>query len=1737
MARVDALRMADHVRDRLVDLAVAENYVRDEGVSDAIRQLWHGSGSKGGLVSELWVEGAYSSESSNDTLRSLDVEGIFPSDLCSHVDSRGVFPATRPLYWHQSQAIRRAAEPLNGSRPTFVITAGTGHGKTEAFLLPMLSDLWTASARRRDGGMRCLILYPMNALVADQVDRIYEWLKGQDRLSVFHFTSATPEDHRAANQQGEPYWEKCRIRTREEARGFETHDGMSIDHEPYGTVPDIVITNYSMLEYMLCRPQDSRFFGPDLSCIILDEAHLYSGVLAADIMMLLRRLRDRCGVSSDSVLHIATSATLGGSSEDLRDFASAIFSSERDNTSVIKGRLAEHRLGDTEAPSSTPADLSAIAKLARYEFSTLQSDTELVENDSTAVQELSEHLKGLVSSAVLDQALEQNSGCPARFLHTALQRAPLIRSLANILGEEKGKAISLEQLAGYLFGGRTELVERTATISLLRLASAARSEPLDMPLIPHRLHFLVRAPEGLSLCLNPRCSGPQKYKVGNVGCLQPYADRCRYCEHIILPVHRCENCGQWSLAGHENQESFCLEPDYYASTDEGGTYYLLTRQVQSDLEEVVIDTEIGEMRGHGAEGTVLWKAPRISPGALTQECPTCKSIWSISANGSGLPEWTQNCRGLIGGRGFALSVIAETVLHDLPAIHGGSKNWKPAEGRRLLCFSDSRSAAARLGPRLTQQHEMQIIRAAMARTADTLTPQDVEKFIRDEVKQLQNKVANSGTDAGLKQYLERQLSSKLEELKRAQAGTSFADFVGIVSKRPEIEQICDRESGEKHRADSFGQSDWRRNSKAVREHIEALIAKELERPLKRRVSVESAGLLEVVYPGVSKLTPPPSLEERLPKEARKELHAVWPDMITLLLDSARSDGCVDWSEQRSNREWLGESPLAGRWLTRTGGGWNCRAFVGATARQLRRKFAASVLGSAGCAETNLDELSRQTLCAIFDHLYALANGQSQGFTWIERDEYHQTGPETDDRAIRIKFDALSLRKPSQLYMCKATRTVWTRTAVGWAPIEGCRGTLQTISSAELDDNPRWGRARRELVESGIFSVGLWAEEHSAQLSPQENQRLQNLFRSGIRNVLSSTTTMELGVDIGGLNGVLLSNVPPGPANHQQRAGRAGRRSDGSAVVVTYARSTQYDREVFRNFGDFIKKPLRKPTVASGREDIIRRHLQAVLLSEFIRSKQPSRTGAMHAFGRMGKLCGVEPPMRWYRQTDHRPMWQPDSGGVDDLFLDTFQQLEASPDPNGRLEHLAARTPLGRIADAQAWGQFIRSAEKLFRKAILEWREDILQLREAWDEIPVRPSRMKGREMAKANSIRYMAKALCDITVIEWLANKRFLPRYGFPINLQSLTVRKAIEGKDRARSVPDERYQLERSSLLALREYIPESRVLVGGRVATSRGLRKHWTDSNIDAALGLEYYALECSEGHVYVRQSRDDPCPRCGGEPIGVPQRLVFPRFGFTTAGWETPPLGTNLERIGEQTVSLTAFAEYGDVEITEEFAGIAGLRATYRKDTELLVRNAGKNNCGFAICTRCGFSMSEETYGQGRMNLPARFDQHASLFSPDPSSYCWGKNERSAPVLRNRVLSARELTNMILLEWPAEDPRMFNALYSLGRALVLGGSRLLELDQRELEMTLTPLTSGRLGIAIYDTAPGGAGHCQKLMEDGTEWIEESRVVLHGSDEHHATCTKACLECILEFSGQYAANRLDRKGALNLLDLALQG
>jgi hypothetical protein len=1731
MGQVDALRLVEDVRKRVVELSLSENYVREPRLNETCRQIWIGEGSKGGLVSGLWVEGAFPAEQSTDTLESLSNECFFPKELCQLLDKPSCFPAGRSLYKHQARAIRFCRDASTSDRPAIVVQAGTGAGKTESFLLPILSDLWTNERQSSAGGMRGLILYPMNALIADQVERVYEWLRGQSRLSVFHFNSETPENSYEANRRGIPLYDQCRPRTREAARS---------------SIPDIVITNYSMLEYMLCRPQDDGFFGPELRAVVLDEAHLYSGNLAAEITLLLRRLYSRCEVEPRQLFQFLTSATLGGTKGDLKKFAAKLFSKEVGYIETIKGARAPCDIVAGNDINQSEADASVLAMHSELKLTTLTPSLEFAEADEKTMDALKEIASELVPRPLVSEGSEMAGMIPALFLHHTLRQAPVAEKLARVLYDRE--IVSLEDLAFEVWG-KSNPLEVKATTLLLRLAAAARPSPEEMPLVPHRLHFLARGPEGISCCLNPACRGEDVRKLTNLGCLQASTDRCRFCGGATLPVYRCDTCGEWALAAFDDVEKGELKPGYYVAPGRR-TFFLVSPHYECEgFAALVVDGESGRYSGTGFSGTTLYKAPCPEHGAqctdidrcARQKCPRCDALWKGGNVDDDSEEAEGLCRPFRSGDRLAISVVAETILSGLPPYGDASKQWKPAGGRRLLCFSDSRREAARLGPYLTSQHEVWLVRAIVARALRDHSAPATADYWRKEIAAQEKELIAPKLSPSVRPIVMKRLEDAKKELDAAIVGMSFRQLAQIVAQDGAVKEILSLEHGEKHNLKGWGQSDWESNAKSVSEHAEALIGRELDGTNRTRISLESAGLVEVAYPSLDRVDAPGDFLGILPRaDIRESVEESWHAIVSALLDTVRSDRAVNWSEESPERKWQDDSPLYARWSTRDRGGWGpAIAFVGDPTRVLARRatrlwFATMVLRAIGCSEHEGDEYAPLLLQAAFDALRCA--GENGLLPWL-RTEERQINRDASQFGIQLLMDRLAFRTPDTLYRCPDTDTFWPRSVYGYAPIKGCHGQLQEVIGEEIDSDLRWGRTRREILTSGIFQMGLWGEEHSAQLSPGENKRRQDLFKNGIRNILSSTTTMELGIDIGGLNGVLLGNVPPSRANHLQRAGRAGRRADGSAVVVTYAREQAFDREVFSRFGDFLKRPLRKPVVFLDRAEFARRHTHAFLLGTFFLPKQGERVGAMSAYGRMGNFCGLSAPDRWTDQAQ-KPAVQPLGRDYQKEFVAFLENLKTDKAFAKKCGYIVSGTPLADIArEESGWSEFLEEAKIRFSSTVDEWRMDVELLFMAWSEVPKAPEPSAIRaEKDKANAIRYQIKARCDLTVIECLADGRFLPRYGFPINLQRLSVRIPKDEKQ-DRSVADERYRLERPSILALNEYVPGAVVLAGGRIVESRGILKHWTGENIDDALGLQYLALSCGNNHTYLASSREALCPDCGEKASGSGHELLFPRFGYTTAAWDPPSSWRRLERIGEvETYPQTSMTESDRKEQFVNFGGVAGLTVYFLEEAELLIHNAGKHDVGFVVCTKCGYAVSEEKSGQqGTLNLPAGFESHPSVYQVKQDQRCWKKGEEWT-VLRNKVLAARENVDMLLFDWPRITLDQRLALFSVSRAIILATSKLLEIDPRELSSTVKTITGRKLGFVIYETTPGGSGHCRELVSGlGKDLLLEARHILRGTEEHHARCERACLDCLLDFSGQYYIDKLDRRGALEIIDASL--
>jgi superfamily II DNA or RNA helicase len=1712
MPLLNAISLAEQIRKRLVELCSDDNYVHDQRLRDIYTRLWAGPPELGGLVGHLWVEGAFAAQLATETLPDLVRAGLFDARLQALIARNGVFPADRQLYKHQLEAVAQAQRSTAES-PALVVSAPTGAGKTESFLFPILNQLFTSE--RRGEGMQCLILYPMNALVNDQVDRIERWLKNQEppRLRIFHFTSETPERHGPSLLSTDP----CRLRTRQEARGLETRTGRYWHPgDPKGPIPDVVITNYSMLEYMLCRPHDAVFFGSGLRAIVLDEAHLYTGTLAAEITMLLRRVYDRCGVDPDAVFQVATSATLSVADDNIKSFVAQLFSKSPDRVRVIVGEPDRVRLDEPDPPptATRTQDLTA----HEWAVEPTVADEKLVVNRERC-NELAGSLRSLVGTRTIEAACRFAADRPAVLLHAVLRASPVVHRLVHALWDSPH--IELERLSHVLWGqSGSDAVG--ASLRLLQLGAVARLRPDELPLVPHRLHLLARVNAPLQVCLNSRCSAAPEMKLADLGGVSSGSrERCEHCAAAVLDLHRCQVCGQHVLAA--TRQPFELSP---VSGPQNPPTLLVTTSAEGELLQV--DTRTGAYPpAPGNEAVTLY---------VIQHCPRCGAD-------------TKDFASFAIATSLTLTVLTETLLAGLPPLSDPQGSVLPAKGRRVLAFSDSRMEAARLGPRLSYQHEIQLVRTAIMdtlRRRPVADPTTIE-YLQGEIRQLEHKLSQ-GLPESVRALVASDLQRKRSELAAHRSGGSIRELASAFINSPLLYEIMDQDFGENTHATEWDESQWKMNRDRVANRVMQILGREcarMERSNER--SLESIGLIEITYPGIEDLAMPSAIEGLLSAAAGSSLSARWPDFVSLLLDTQRADGAITLGTDQDDEGYEYGPDLIGKWACGDGEGRKLVRFVGTTEEHRRTRFVRRVLQK--LEGNDAPPIAKEILYETLDQLVHAA--QTNRFPWLECQQRSDRGGRLS-QSIRLRFGELGLRIPTFLYECPLTGTVWPRAVFSCVPTTQAHlpADLKQIRSQLLDENSRYGRPRREYAdESGmVFRIGLWAEEHSAQLASQENRRRQDLFRAGIRNVLSATTTMELGIDIGSLLAVLMSNIPPGKANYLQRAGRAGRRTDGSSLVVSFARQRPYDRAVFQAFGEYLGKPLRRPSILLSRKRVVTRHIHAFLLNEFFHQVYGPdvRVGAMDAYGTLGRFCSLRFPKYWDagpkpsldqaehhfpEQTRFLVWWSslPDDQTLQKQFLHYLSHVQHH-DTTTRCRVLGLLRGISGWEEVE-WDSLLEDTREALQKACDYWLDIYNDFLAEWQDT---------QQKSVANAVRYQMSSVFETTTIECLADRLFLPRYGFPIGVHRLQV---YQPSDKQQATPrEDRFRLERSGLLALREYVPGSQLLVGGKLVTSRGILKHWTGANLNKAVGMKGHLAKCASGHTYYQFGQTiGHCPICG-QPNGErPMDILLPKFGYSSAAWDPPRRSRSIETVGVVEQATMTFFQPAESRVAEgDFGGIAGCRAEYCEQGELLVFNRGENKLGYAICLQCGYAVSEEP--QSSDHLPKGFEHHSPLFARNRDARCWRRGQGQH--WRHQVLGAKEVTDILFLDFSIPfggRSRDLSVATTVGHALRQAGAKMMQIDTRELGALPIPAgnSGSGWGVVLYDNIPGGAGHVYELMQRGRDWVEAALDTMYVNDRHHRECIHACLDCLLTYEAQQDIERgnVNRRLAYEVLAGALRG
>jgi len=456
-------------------------------------------------------------------------QALFPSLPGFRPDEgflRVVQDNTPLLYQHQEEAIQRVFEGSN-----VIVATGTGSGKTEAFLYPILLHLYQEfQAGQLCPGVRALILYPMNALANDQRERLGEICKRlKENESPFRFTfgqyiGETPEDENDSQRHARDH-----IAERDQKgysiveNGQVVHGELVLRSEMRKTPPHIFLTNYSMLEYLLLRPDDSPLFDNGRArwwtFLVLDEAHQYRGSRGIEMAMLLRRLKRRLreGGRSEPFRCIATSATLVGGEEGraaVAKFAFDLFGEEFHEEDVILG--ATEPIPEPGSKSLSPDEYQKLGEVLHNESA--ESETRLAE--------IADKLGMLVPF----------NKDPRRTVGLLLQhdsRASRFRRLIT------GNPAEIQEIAGQVFGDLPEEKRVSALSELVELLLQAKDPSSDAPLLSARYHLFLRSLEGAFVSYWPQKKVFLDRKAGDE-------------EHTAFEVALCRECGQHYFVGQKD---------------------------------------------------------------------------------------------------------------------------------------------------------------------------------------------------------------------------------------------------------------------------------------------------------------------------------------------------------------------------------------------------------------------------------------------------------------------------------------------------------------------------------------------------------------------------------------------------------------------------------------------------------------------------------------------------------------------------------------------------------------------------------------------------------------------------------------------------------------------------------------------------------------------------------------------------------------------------------------------------------------------------------------------------------------------------------------------------------------------------------------------------------------------------------------------------------------------------------
>lgn len=1641
-----------------------------------------------------------------------DLEQEYPDNIpfgLARLVEHGVPVGRFPLYTHQEEALLASF----GDAPNLLVATGTGSGKTEAFVLPILARIlkeartwpaptasqgdgyfdpddgtWHHSRRHetREAGLRAIILYPMNALVNDQMSRLRrvlslngspDWQRKHLDGNLIHFgmyTSLTPPtrgpEQRSKRREFEEYrqhleeeWESLGDRLRNTGN-WPTTGGpeMLCRWDMQGAPPDILVTNYSMLEYMLIRPIESPIFDMTRAwleesddrvvTLVLDEAHTYTGAKGTEVAHLVRRLKERLGIgqSSNKFRAIATSASipnLQGAEGDLTTFTSDLFGEPQGSFTLIHAGVSD------EEPNERSADSRSLWAFAQF-------------HDAFSHAEPWPSMRALSVSLGLAEPDEEED--PQVALHQLLSSN---EDLRWVRARTARNATRLSDLAQECWPDADPEIQERAMAGLLGAGSYARPMPLPdtPPILSMRLHAFFRGLPGLWACLNPKCPEvPEQYRgerpVGRV-----YTDPRPWCSERcgarVLEMFSCRRCGLLFVGGIPDSWAGSLWPwsdDFSGEPKEITDYRIFGVEQPHD----------GYNAHYRSFKTTLPSSPQalssrpsfgVNPtedepkgnkrSPFPKQCPRCQNYRRPDGGREVIePLRTRGPR--------SISVVMEDTLRVQPDTAGPYGT----AGRKALVFSDSRQDAAQLAADLRRDHRYDVFRQLLYRVLYRCRECGGKGVLREE----------SAYEIGRETRLTETVCDEC-------GGAGYSPTPRPLPYRElrsgVIDLQIDREINptDGHLPNAFERLDD--DHGAV--YAEALVSFDIA--ARREIAQDDFGLepLGLAMWSISL----PERTGQLEPLSRDETHSLLRTAARILATEnillppeplkpwewPFDDRMQPYERQRivpaNRRQGDNLVPYNLQHQRKLG------RYIRAIARRLLTE------GRIHDAEIWLEELHWPLWEAL------------KGFRILV-----PAGRRINDQTPHgIRIDSFVLRPVGDtVFRCAACSYVMGEILLGV-----CYRCGQTAEQVEADSIQNYFRRSALFAMPGAGHPDpypLQAAEHTAAIERHEARNIERWFQDLFReteyredhriDILSVTTTMEMGIDIGSLLSVGLRNVAPTVANYQQRAGRAGRRGSAVATVVTYALDRSHDQYYFHRPKEIVSEPPRVPVLYLENEVIARRHVRSLILGDFFPGWL-SRGASVGLFGAWGTV---------------------------DRFLVGGGHAELERNISQKRAVLLERA--GAVVDGS------------MKDRVGEW-------------LLVLPDEVE--------SVARGAGANDDL--LESLMLAGLLPKYAFPVDVVKLSIPEDEEQEDRYES-QDFYSGISRDLRIALTEYAPGAEVIVGRfpetfiyRSAAVYDPSAHLPDYTPTEKLN------ECGRCRsvtlTRVEAESSIVCPECGSADV-----LTMPYLrpqGFTVDA-ALPNGGRESYRSGRERAGFTPPAQLlvGANAVTQgrnnpTFA--PGLYSSVHVG-DLFMRNMGPDRAvpGFVLCPACGRHLDADNAGEH--TYPANVPPHRGFQrGPRAGQPCPNMDE-----FDNRVVLGHRFNSEVILlavdvprflDAPMMEPSGRAMWYSFGTLMAEAAARHLQVSPEELQIGVRP-TKDRYGrvqgeVFIYDNVPGGAGYA-RAIQDNLGQITELALEM-GRNCPNASCSGACYHCLLGYRNQQIHNLLDRELSVSVIEYLLEG